>query len=478
MKIIQTFWTARQDPLKHGFGWTHPEYNLMSWALSCLSLREHYDEVELYTDSAGYHILIEVLQLPYTKTHVIFDDFQCLPHHWALSKIKTYSLQTEPFLHIDGDIYVPNRIPKVIAESPLVAQNREIGTSYYRQMMDKMFAFPTIKFPEYILQRLEDESVASYNMGIFGGTDLDFIHRYCKEACQFLDENHMNDPAYEHSSVWCNIYFEQVIFAVMADMERREVASVLGHPMKDEGYTGTEFCDLARYEQKQFFHLLGGHKRCAVNYEMLEKTLLRLYPQFYTRIMKTFPKRHTIFNQKRRAKTKLSIQMSMAQYEDFLDEKENEYRKIPTKTLLHSEIKNATDIHYLSTTKEDINELCIQIVNNSYIFTIPDNWSKKAIKILREKLIDEENFPLRHIVIIPTIRKQGYKEIPITEHQMKILDSIKMSGGKSKWGFVQNHLFPNSTPSKTTVRKISSAKLLTNKIMTHLVHQGLIQFNN
>lgn len=45
MKIIQTFWTAGQDPLKHSFGWTHPEYNLMSWALSCLSLREHYDEV-------------------------------------------------------------------------------------------------------------------------------------------------------------------------------------------------------------------------------------------------------------------------------------------------------------------------------------------------------------------------------------------------------------------------------------------------
>ena len=42
MKIIQTFWTVGQDPLKHRFGWAHPEYNLMSWALSCLSLREHY----------------------------------------------------------------------------------------------------------------------------------------------------------------------------------------------------------------------------------------------------------------------------------------------------------------------------------------------------------------------------------------------------------------------------------------------------
>lgn len=87
MKIIQTFWTAGQDPLKHSFGWTHPEYNLMSW---------------------------------------------------ALSKIKTYSLQPDPFLHIDGDIYVLNRIPEVIAESQLVAQNREIGTGYYRQMMDKI----------------------------------------------------------------------------------------------------------------------------------------------------------------------------------------------------------------------------------------------------------------------------------------------------------------------------------------------------
>ena len=60
MRIVQTFWTAGQDPLKHAFGWLHPEYNLMSWALSCLSLREHYDEVALYTDSEGKRILIAV----------------------------------------------------------------------------------------------------------------------------------------------------------------------------------------------------------------------------------------------------------------------------------------------------------------------------------------------------------------------------------------------------------------------------------
>jgi hypothetical protein len=47
MRIVQTFWSGGKSLLQDGFGWLHPEYNLMSWALSCLSLREHYDEVAL-----------------------------------------------------------------------------------------------------------------------------------------------------------------------------------------------------------------------------------------------------------------------------------------------------------------------------------------------------------------------------------------------------------------------------------------------
>ena len=57
MKIIQTFWSSGRNPLEHSFGWPHAEYNLMSWTLSCLSLREHFDQVELYTDKRGYEVL-------------------------------------------------------------------------------------------------------------------------------------------------------------------------------------------------------------------------------------------------------------------------------------------------------------------------------------------------------------------------------------------------------------------------------------
>ena len=172
MRIVQTFWTAGQDPLKHAFGWLHPEYNLMSWALSCLSLREHYDEVALYTDSEGKRILIDELHLPYTEVNVVFDDFLCLPQHWALAKIKTYSLQTKPFLHVDGDVYVSQPFSEEILTAPLVAQNREIGTIYYRRMMERILSHPTIVISDNIKKRLDEESIASYNMGMFGGSDI------------------------------------------------------------------------------------------------------------------------------------------------------------------------------------------------------------------------------------------------------------------------------------------------------------------
>ena len=292
MKIIQTFWTAGQDPLKHSFGWTHPEYNLMSWALSCLSLREHYDEVELYTDSAGYHILIEVLQLPYTKTHVIFDDFQCLPHHWALSKIKTYSLQTEPFLHIDGDIYLPRPLPERLLTAPLVAQNREIGTSYYRRMMDAFLKHQNISISESLRQRWEELSISSYNMGVFGGKDLDFIRRYCIEVEDFIGQNHLNDANDCRSCANANVIFEQMLFAALAEKEERTIQPILEETIEDTGYTASKFCDIKSWQEKSLFHIVGGNKRVHDTFIAIEQKLFSSHFEYFRRIALLFPEKH------------------------------------------------------------------------------------------------------------------------------------------------------------------------------------------
>ncbi len=429
MKCIQTFWTAKQDPLIYSFGWTHPEYNLMSWALSCLSLREHYDDVELYTDSAGYHVLIEVLKLPYTKTHVIFDDFDCLPQHWALSKIKTYSLQTEPFLHIDGDIYLPHPLPEDLMHAPLIAQNKEIGTRYYRNMMNCILNMENLQLPDFIMKCLQEESIASYNMGFFGGHDIDFIQKYCKEVFHLTQLNQINNCNSPNARVDCNVFFEQIIFAILADHYNKNVTGVLDHPMYDNGYTVSDFCNLDKYEEQLFFHLLGGHKKNKWAITMLEKAMVRIYPSVYKKIVSMFPQRYTQFAERTisesHGNTLLSIERSIAQWEDYMQEKKSEWTKIPCSELFKLEKVIACANKFAQANIETQKQTLLK--SNPYIkfFHIPQNWNPKAFDLLNSTFKYEKDFHCSIIASIPTLRTTEFKSKSLTNIELLIIQSFQ-----------------------------------------------------
>jgi hypothetical protein len=101
MKFIQTLF-INKDLFKNTFGWAAPEYHLMSWALSSLQLQKIYQRVELYTNSNAAKILIDTLELPYYKVNITHDNINTANENlWALPKIITYSLQDDPFLHLD-----------------------------------------------------------------------------------------------------------------------------------------------------------------------------------------------------------------------------------------------------------------------------------------------------------------------------------------------------------------------------------------
>ena len=261
MRIVQTFWSGGGNPLIKSFGWPHAEYNLMSWALSCCSLREHYDEIALYTDKQGYEVLIEKLNLPYTEVHVVYDDNLCLPQHWAYAKIKTYSLQTKPFLHVDGDVYISSRFSDRILNSSLVVQNKEICTNYYRNMVKNMFSNTGLRFPNRISEQIKTGFIMSYNMGIFGGSDLPFIQKYCEEAFEFLKTNHLNDVNYEQSKSDYNIFFEQILFALVSFGMNKKISCILESEIEDNGYTGKLFCDVENLSKYPILHIIGGHKK-------------------------------------------------------------------------------------------------------------------------------------------------------------------------------------------------------------------------
>lgn len=415
MRMIQTFWTAGRAPLQYGFGWPHPEYNLMSWALSCLSLREHYEEVELYTDSVGRHVLIDLLGLPYTKVHVVLDDFQCLPHHWALAKIKTYSMQTEPFIHVDGDVYLPKPLPKEILEAPLVAQNREIGTKYYRRMVDTgILCYPTINIPEYMQEVVTAKSIPSYNAGFLGGSDLEFIQTYCDKVFRFMDDNRMNDVESPHNQANCNVYFEQIFFAVLTERAHKRVTTVYEQTMRDNGYCSAEFCNLDRFTQQAFFHILGGHKRNKSVMAALRRALLRFYPETYLRVLNLFPDKNFMISQNSKGIEDALMGAYPRECWDDMRRMVNEWKNVNVPNLVEWERRIAENT-VLQESKEKTKERIIKCNPWLHICAIPTIQDREHLSTIKKRLKCSLTSPLKGVVLVPSSTEIGYEESELTD---------------------------------------------------------------
>jgi len=109
MNYIQTFWSGpgvRTGEELYGFtgGWLSAEYHWMSWALSALQAHKIFGRVELVTDGPGAEMLAGVLGLPYSRVSTALDGMSARypAGLWSMAKIYSYSLQREPFLHLDG----------------------------------------------------------------------------------------------------------------------------------------------------------------------------------------------------------------------------------------------------------------------------------------------------------------------------------------------------------------------------------------
>ena len=430
MQIVQTFWSGGGNPLIKSFGWPHAEYNLMSWALSCCSLREHYDEVALYTDKQGYEVLIEKLNLPYTEVHVVYDDNLCLPQHWAYAKIKTYSLQTKPFLHVDGDVYVPKPISQSILKAPLIAQNREIGTIYYEEMFNKIKNCKEMRFPSRVLQGMERGIVSSYNMGFFGGNDLSYIRDFCEEAFVFMTENDLNNPQRPQSKLNINILMEQVLFATKCDIDNRTVATIHTNAVEDKGYSLKEFCNICRFEEQDFFHILGGHKNDPYMYEKLEKVLLTKYPYYYFKIFSLYTNQHDRLSTPVKCCNRLTIEHCIATYEDFLITCTERWSNLPFKEISNTEETIASGrCFFLFTNKAEQKNWQIELNPHLEKFCIPHSWPKIASRIIKDRIMQYRLCSAPQvtnlIVVVPTIYKSGIKEAILSDLGQNIISILE-----------------------------------------------------
>lgn len=422
MKVVQTFWTGKKSLLENSFGWVNPQYHLMSWALSCLSLKEHYENVVLYTDSNGYKVFVELLELPYKDVIVHYDNLNCPEPHWAYPKIVTYSLQDEPFIHVDGDVYLPERLNHNIEKSGLIAQNLEIGSSYYKNMMNDVLR-RDISLPYYLEEELNKDSIGSYNAGILGGNNLAFIKEYCQTAFDIIEINHLNDIDSQKINVNNNILFEQILFYALSTTCKTPVTTVLDHSVRDNGYTYQSFCNFYKYNNTKLMHVLGGHKRNQRICELLGKTLLDKYPDYYKKIIELFPFSHKRMREKNRytINPNLSVQKCIASYYDHLNELSSKWELISNEEL-YAQQKYASAYISSINDKGEIPNSCILKKNpNLSVFEIPKHWPLEAKHLLWDRINKDVHFGNFDIACIPCLLDKGFKEVVIKDLSYNIL---------------------------------------------------------
>jgi hypothetical protein len=285
MRIIQSFWTGGKDLTKDKFGWAEPKYNSISWALSVCLLRKFYDKVELYTDENGYQLFIQRMQLPYTKVHIVLDSLNRYNKQlWALAKLKTYSLQEEPFLHVDGDVFIWEPFSEKLLSSQFIAQNLEYGTEFFEKIFNEIDKNLTYIPPFVLEEKSKTPKIKYYNAGILGGHDFVFFKRFAEESLVFINENEKTLNKISVSNF--NIYIEQYFFYCMLMKESKSVSCLFPFVMNDLLYEGFGEFESVPYKKK-YLHLMGNYKKSIYTCKLMERRMRQDFPEKYYAILDT-----------------------------------------------------------------------------------------------------------------------------------------------------------------------------------------------
>lgn len=289
MKAIWSFWS--KPFLERRSFWRSDQHHWLSWILSTQLARKHFPRTALYTDDAGKEILVNELGLEFGEVSTCLNELAGDdPAFWCLGKILAYSVQEEPFVHLDSDVFLWNSLPDRLTAADVLAQNSEefrVGEAFYRpeefeSAVQAMGGWVPREFAEY---GPRDGMHRAFCCGIFGGCRVDFIRHYARQARRMAGES-VNRP------IWLampdrnpsNMLVEQYVLAACLDYHQRR---------EDSPYAGVrieclfnDFGDaFQRGDELGFTHLLGEAKQNSDILARLETRVRNDYPAYYERCM-------------------------------------------------------------------------------------------------------------------------------------------------------------------------------------------------
>jgi hypothetical protein len=288
MKAVWSLWTK---PLraKRRAGWLTPKYHLLSWVLSVELVSRHYPETCLITDDEGAAMLVDGLGLRFGTVDL---GLNALADHdpdwWAIGKLYAYAAQEEPFVHIDNDVFLWERLPKTLEQAAVFAQHPEVtpyGASFYRP---ESIEYDIRCHGGWMPTEFEHcmpigGQLKAANCGIVGGTRTDFVRYYAEQAIRFI-EHPANQKAWQGRPRRDQdfIVFEQLMLTACISYHQGRDES----PFADVAmayFFDSYDAALAQADARGYTHLVADSKRDSELSNHLERIVARDYPEHYRR---------------------------------------------------------------------------------------------------------------------------------------------------------------------------------------------------
>lgn len=371
MKIIQSFWTK---PYLHNVsggrfngGWPSERTHALSWAYSLLKLKEFHTDVMLITDDYGIKFLIDKLKLPYTEVNTSLNSLESIDSsNWAIGKLKAYSIQTEPFIHVDSDVYIWENLFDPFSKSDIIMQSKLRFDEFSSHDILKKYIDDNISlFPKAIVEYWESSnSFYSANAGVCGGTNLLFFRQLFTDALNFINQTESNKS--NLTTQWFNMLFEEHHIYCKAKQEGINIDYLIPNVSEDFN----EVCQIYNAPlRSKYIHLAGDAKRNINSCYQLELRIRNEYPEVFERIEKLYSQEKKCISQ-----NLISSNNSNSKSSDIHERTKHE-KKINKITIA----KELNLKHFYENAKSQVNADLIKSYGDSY------NFFKKASPDLMRK---------------------------------------------------------------------------------------------
>lgn len=269
IKFIYSLWTKPLTVHGESLGFNSIDDFISSLILSVNVTKQNYKNIHFYTDEYGMKLIKPYLkQLPFKKIHVVLDEINWVPSQWwAYAKIHVYGLQTKPFIHIDNDAFLWEKIKKKdLIDNDVICQHLES----YKWEGHNFYYGATKFYKKHINKEMKRTGKfnCAMNAGVYGALNVrgvemfQSLYKHATDSARSVLRDRFinkiidfNNPKDWHAFLW-NLINEQSYSYYYAKKYNLRILEILHQDIK-------------------FTHLLAGAKRNIKNIENIEKRVAK-----------------------------------------------------------------------------------------------------------------------------------------------------------------------------------------------------------